>query len=417
MGKRLPAGTPQEIQRAVNLANLGKNAREIGEIMGRPRQTVAQWLTKARAEGLQPNMVAAEDAAERERIGYQDRIRELEAQLRAIHRDNLTAEIVRKHIIGLSEQPPDPPKWILGRKVSKGRTPDVPCANLSDLHWGEVVDPAQVNGINEYNIEVAQRRLKRWAEKLVYLYERHTVHKDAPGLVLNLGGDMVSGDIHDELTETNELPTMPVLLDLYGCLIWVIENLADVFGRIFIPCEPGNHGRNTHKPRLKNRAYSNFDWLLYCLLEKHFQRDGRVQFYIPSGADALYTVNGHRHLLTHGDNLGVSGGDGIIGALGPILRGDFKVRHSNAAMGQPYDTLVIGHWHQYLPLDRVIVNGSLKGYDEFAKLKLRAAPEPPRQALWFVSSEYGIIDHRPIYVEKPKKESASVWVSWPKEAA
>jgi len=289
---------------------------------------------------------------------------------------------------------------------------------LSDFHWGEVVDPAQVNGINEFNLTIAQRRLRSVIEKAVYLYDEHTSHKDAPGIVVFLGGDMISGDIHDELTETNELPTMPVLLDLFGCLIWALGSLAARFGNVFVAGVAGNHGRNTMKTRNKNRAYSNFDWLLYNLLEKHFESDDRVTFYIPDGADAYITVNGHRFLLTHGDNLGARGGDGIIGALGPILRGDFKVRNSQSQIGQPYDTMVIGHYHQYLPLPRVIVNGSLKGYDEYAMLQLRAAPETGQQALWWVAQGYGIVRHTPLFADRPRKETGGEFVSvWRENAA
>ena len=31
-------------------------------------------------------------------------------------------------------------------------------------------------------------------------------------------------------------------------------------------------------------------------------------------------------LLTHGDSMGARGGDGIIGAIGPIIRGEKRVR-------------------------------------------------------------------------------------------
>jgi hypothetical protein len=38
--------------------------------------------------------------------------------------------------------------------------------------------------------------------------------------------------------------------------------------------------------------------------------------------DVHYRVYGVRFLLNHGDMLGVKGGDGIIGAIGPIMRGE-----------------------------------------------------------------------------------------------
>ncbi len=123
---------------------------------------------------------------------------------------------------------------------------------------------------------------------------------------------MLSGDIHEELVETNETPLMPTLIDLMGVLMWALKTMADEFGQVFVPCVVGNHGRNTRKPRMKNMVYSNFDWLLYSFLAKHFENDKRLTFMIPEGADADYMVLGHRYRLSHGDRLGVKGGDGII---------------------------------------------------------------------------------------------------------
>ena len=59
---------------------------------------------------------------------------------------------------------------------------------------------------------------------------------------------------------TNEREIMPTLLDVHGLLIWCIETLAKEFGRVFVPCVTGNHGRNTHKIRAKGRNFTNFDW-------------------------------------------------------------------------------------------------------------------------------------------------------------
>ena len=55
--------------------------------------------------------------------------------------------------------------------------------------------------------------------------------------------------------------------------------------------------------------------------------------------------------------------------LGPIMRGKFKVGRSEAEIGRPFDTLLIGHWHQALMLKGVIVNGALKGFDEYARTR------------------------------------------------
>ena len=142
-------------------------------------------------------------------------------------------------------------------------------------------------------------------------------------------------------------------------------------------------------------------------------RNARVQFAIPDGPDCLYRVYNHRYLLTHGDQF--RGGDEMSGALGPIIRGDHKKRSRNGRIDMGYDTLVIGHWNQLIELNRLIVNGSLKGYDEYADHG-NFGFEPSRQALWITHSEHGITFRMPVLVERGKPYGEAGWVSW-REAA
>lgn len=171
------------------------------------------------------------------------------------------------------------------------------------------------------------------------------------------------------------------------------------------------------KPRMKGRVFTSFEWNIYCNLERYFRNDKRIQFMIPEGADAHFKVYNTRFLLTHGDSLGVKGGDGIIGAIGPIMRGSLKIGKAEAQIGRDFDHILMGHWHQYLTLPGVIVNNSLKGFDEFAHLALRAPYSRPSQALWFCHPEHGITARWEVFVEGPRKatKATTSWISWKQE--
>jgi hypothetical protein len=166
--------------------------------------------------------------------------------------------------------------------------------------------------------------------------------------------------------------------------------------------------------QMKERVYTSHEWNVYCGVARHFRKSKHVQFCIPETADCAFNLFGHRYLLTHGDSLGTKGGDGIIGALGPIMRGTLKTHRSEAQIGRDFDTLLIGHWHQYITLPGLIVNNSLKGYDEYAHLVLRAPYSRPSQALWFTHPEHGITAHWQVYLEKQLEPMAQSqpWVSW-----
>lgn len=398
-----------QAQQALNmLAACGGNASAAARKYGVERMTI-----KHRAEvGGRWGMVANDDP-----INSADnvdslraRIRLLEGELAATQKKSLTEALVRTHIIGLADSAKDmkPPAWTLATEKPSSKSPGVPTLFLSDLHWGEVVHPSQINGVNKYDMATAKERLAVLAERTVRLLEIISPKLEYPGIVLALGGDNISGGIHEELATSDELPTIPVLLDLFGELCGFIAGMADKFGAVFVPAVTGNHGRNTHKIYAKNRQHTSYDWLLYQLLRKHFENDARVTFLVPDGPDAYYRIYQHRFLLSHGDQF--RGGDGMIGALGPIIRGDHKKRSRNGQIDMEYDTLMLAHWHQYIHLMRLIVNGSLKGYDEYAYSN-NFGFEPPMQALFITHPKYRITYRAPVYVDRRREPPKTAWVS------
>lgn len=323
------------------------------------------------------------------------------------------AEAIRKEHYGIASRSPNPPKWLVTDRAP-GR-PGIPCTILSDIHYGEVVKLAETAGMNHFNARIAAKRIQTWAETVIKISTHHMgpLKTKYPGIVVMLGGDMVSGNIHEELVHTEDRTIIEQVLDLEGHLISAIKLLKKEFGRVFLPAVVGNHGRSTHKPRFKSRVHTSFDWMLYCHLERYFQSDENIQFLIPNETDAYFSVYGHRLLLTHGDSLGVRGGDGIIGSVGPIMRGVIKVGRSEAQIGREFDTACICHWHQLLFLPGIIVNGAVKGYDEYARLQLRARYERPTQALFFIHPDHHITARWPVYLEPlPKAEQTKTVVSW-----
>jgi predicted phosphodiesterase len=341
-------------------------------------------------------------------------IKNLRDELKSTQAEADISEQIREWVgtakLGLTDL--ETPKWLITPKTAK--SPGVPNLTLSDLHWGEYVDPKQVDGVNSFSLAIARRRLRTVVESTVALARVLDPEMRYPGIVCDLGGDMISGDIHEELAQTNELDTMPTVFDLYRQLVPAIQTLADSFGAVFLPCVTGNHDRNTKKTHAKNRHHTSFSWLLYQFLAERFAGDKRVTFFIPDGSDARYRVYDLRYLLTHGDQF--KAGDSIIGPIGPILRGEQKKLAARQAVGQDYDVMVFGHWHRRLLDSRLRGNASLKGHDEWT-MQNNFRPEPPSQNFWITHPDHGIIWDTPVYCEARVKTVKTAWVSIPKKVA
>lgn len=383
----------------------------------RIRITAAMQLAARQAEAepdaveSRPELAPTVDRAALERLRLADEVARLRADLKAANREIITAESVRAEIFGLSERLPHIPDWLVAESIG-GSAPGVPMTIWSDWHYQEVVTAAETAGQNEFNAEIAGARVRLLVERTIDLCFSHMVRPEYPGVVICLGGDMITGEIHPELAGSNDRETTEAIIDLQGLLIWAFDRMLERFDRVFVPCVVGNHGRLDLKPRAKGRVVRSYEWLLYTLLEKHYRGNDRIRFFIPGETDAHFRVHGHRYMLTHGDALGVKGGDGIIGSLGPITRGKIKTRNSEAQIGRDFDTMLIGHWHSYLPLPGCIVNGALKGYDEFARLFLRAQFQPPIQALWFNHPRRGVTFQVPVYLDDREAAPAREWVAW-----
>lgn len=334
-------------------------------------------------------------------------------QIAALTKEGDTAARVRENIHKIAAYDPEPPEWLVRHKAGSNR--GCPVTIWSDWHYGEVVKSAQVGGVNEFNNRICRERVKKLVNTTIDLSMNHmgNAKTSYPGVVICLGGDMLGGDIHEELAKTNDRTTQQSIEDLIDMMAAGIETMATHFGKAFVPCVVGNHGRSTKKMQGKDRVFTSHEWNAYCGLARYFKKSKHIQFLISESADARFNVYNHRYMLTHGDSLGVKGGDGIIGALGPIMRGSLKTHRSESQIEQEYDTLIIGHWHQPLWLPGVIVNNSLKGYDEYARLFLRAPYSRPSQMLWFTHPTHGVTAKWEVYLEPPLERNAKAnWVSW-----
>jgi hypothetical protein len=262
-------------------------------------------------------------------------------------------------------------------------------AVASDWHVEETVDRKTVNGLNAFSLEIAEARINKFFTNIVNLTEvqRHGAKIDR--LMLILGGDLMTGYIHEELQEQNALSPTETVLWLQDRIASGLELLGKHFGEIIIPCVYGNHGRTTRKPRHSTGAANSYEWMLYHIMAK--QLADKATWHVSDGYHLLVELYGKTLRIHHGDGLKYQGG---IGGL------TIPVEKAIAAWnkGITADLDIFGHWHQSQQNPKWICNGSLIGHNAYS-VAIKAPYESPTQTYFLFDPKHGRTGTFPIILE------------------
>ncbi|MHC4300950.1 MAG: helix-turn-helix domain-containing protein [Planctomycetota bacterium] len=369
------------------------NQKKAAKALGISRHQVSRILKKANTKATTERLSLVQE----HKLKVENK--RLKSQLKDALEDRYDSEVYQRFVEGVVDAHVDPPVWLAPSKKVKGSV--TACALFSDLHYPEVVRPGEVEGCNAYDSKIAELRIKEFTDNTIRLARDYTGNVKVDGLVLPFLGDMLSGDIHEELSKANEVPTPQALINLVELTIPMLTVLRDHFGAVHVPCVPGNHPRLSKKPQAKERARNNMDWLYYQVLAMMMRDTEGVTFAISEGADCRFNICGHRFVATHGDQF--RGGSGISGMLAPLMLGDHRKRKRANSIGQPYDYMLMGHWHQLaLGVAGIICNGSVKGYDEYAYVNNFNYQEP-EQAFFLVDPDHGVTVRAPIRCKSPQE--------------
>ena len=303
---------------------------------------------------------------------------------------------------------PDPPEWLAPEPSGKHR--GMPVLLLADSHFDEVVKPEEIHELNAYNREIAEQRLRRAFEGAITLPQQYLgsnlVKKD--GIVVAHAGDLITGEIHDELTETNEAKPPETIEYFVDPMVAGIRMLQKEYSKVHMIVVDGNHDRLYKKKRAKGRARDSWSWLFWKVVAREFKRMKSVTFTIPDGPDTIFPIYDTRFLLHHGDSF--RGGGGIAGPLTPLAIGHYRKsrKHADAVRytgntDLRFDVILQGHIHHRNSIPGIITGGALKGYDEYAS-QGNFPFEPASQELVIVTPERGPTFQAGIFVQDRDEE-------------
>lgn len=345
-------------------------------------------------------------AKERSRARSKAHQRERDRIVKA-YEEELSKLEIRQAFLDVLEDatPPDPIK--IAKKKGQGRKD--PAATYfmlaSDWHLGERVRPENVGGRNAYNPEIAQERARQFFKSQLVMLKAARAAWDVRDGVLWLGGDIMTGWIHEDQLIENFLSPVEEVLLAHKVLISGIDYLLaeSDLEHIVVVCNHGNHGRTGKKILVSCGARDSHEWLLYQFIRRYYLDEKRLHFRIANGYNETVDCYGFRVCFHHGDAVRYMGGVG--GPSIPINRRigrqaqSLPVRWEGTERGVPH-LYVQGHLHQLHYPGFYICNGSLIGWNDFAD-RIGCPYEDPRQASFVVDERFKIVSNfNPIIVEK-----------------
>lgn len=286
----------------------------------------------------------------------------------------------------------DPPSLI--PQPSSGSSGSVAVFCFGDWHVEEVINPATVNGMNEFNPEIAKARtakLARQAVDLTKMFARDT--KIDRGIICLLG-DFITNSTHPHAEGVCMSPNDAVVFATER-LMEVLSYISDhsPMSTIHVVCKSGNHGRMTKDQKISTEAGHSLEHTMYRFLALRYKDHPALQFHIEDGYHSYVPVFNTVLRIHHGHHLRYWGGVG--GLTIPVLK---KIACWNAV--GPADVDLFGHFHTFTPHRKFRCNGSLIGLSPYG-LSVGGEYEMPTQDMFLIHERLGVTIQSPIYLEDP----------------
>jgi hypothetical protein len=262
-----------------------------------------------------------------------------------------------------------------GPKTSKSKLERELVVSINDVHYGLIVDPEEVGGVNKYSWTEACRRTALLAKQVAeYKIEKRAETKR---LHVIINGDLLQGIIHDLTARTAELMVHQVNGATH-ILAHFIDYVSQHFENIVVHGVSGNHDDMPHRReggRVTSHKYDSFANMVYYSLSAAFKGNKNISFNFPKDLLATVQLPGGKMLVTHGDtlfgrelgnpstSLNIKGLSNVIARFntGEIEKGEDK-----------FKMVLMGHVHNHVNFTtfdgvKVVVAPCMSGIDPYAR--------------------------------------------------
>jgi hypothetical protein len=319
-----------------------------------------------------------------------EQIRDLKRQLRQTRKADVLTERVAAAVTDAIERRGVPDFRDRPRRPSASSSEHRFQLLWSDTHFGEIVKAEETSGLNAYDSQVCWDRHWQMLDRI----DSYLEHRPYPIETIHVSmlGDMLSGSIHEELAETNEMPLAETSVEFAERGSEWLEALAQRIPDIRVCGIVGNHPRFSGRPRAKS-GFDNADWMTYHHMRSVLRKHPGITWDIPKANQHVTRIFDWNALLFHGDAIR-SSMPGV--PWGGVMRRATTLYSTYAQAGTEIDLYACGHFHQRAIVNgpggsKIALNGSPKGPDEYS-LKQFGGGERPGQLLLTWHRERGITD-------------------------
>lgn len=291
------------------------------------------------------------------------------------------------------------PDYVPIKVSKKGKREVVPVIVASDWHIEEQVKSAITNGMNEYNMEIAEDSVRQFFDNACELIHQSKRDSKISTVVFAILGDIINGVLRDEDLQSNQQTSIEALTTARTLIYRGLKQLAeDTKCNVRVICCVGNHGRLTDKVYPSNQVRNSLEYLLYKTLERDFRDHPNINVVVSEAGYYIQDIFGTRVRFHHGHTFKFNGGIGGLSV--PVLR---KISQLNLI--EKADLDVCGHFHSMQIFPNCILNGSLVGANGYS-IQLGIPFEPPRQVFFLMDSKYGRSVVAPIFIDRDVKKDA-----------
>jgi hypothetical protein len=334
---------------------------------------------------------------------HDEEVKELHRQLlekdqvlESYKKDRGQLDVYLRKVLKEVAQPIQPLKSELSRikqKASRVDSEIIPVKHITDSHMGAQQRPDEIEGFNEFSPEICDNRnLAFTSAFLAWINLHRELYKIRQACVI-LTGDLISGDIHDELRVTNAFPS-PVQVHRAALIhSRQVALIAPFFESVTVHfIVEDNHARLTKKPQAKEAGYNTLNYLVGSLMEAYLEKHQNVIFHLYPMLEKVIQVGARNYLIRHGHN--VRGWMGIpwyglerSSGREAAIRQNIIMQDARQAKRIGYHKIIQGHFHTPFDTPLYSCGGSVSGTDAYDHKEGRHSE--PSQSAWMIHPKYG----------------------------